>query len=230
MASWCILKLERGHECGGELVALVELFCCQAEGGIGDLTVTGVQTCALPISICRRRHLFPVGLDLLRATHAEGPVQREINDGVGKWHTFARQRLPGHCRRRNYQRPSGIGLLQTPRERNAGKRFTDTYCMNPDCARGIRRQFGKRRKGESQAFPKVREILSVAQPFHEPVRYQQKGCETHEKAVNEIHLAWLRSVVTPQHAARDAGQPCATPRNEERRVGKECRSRWSPYH
>src|SRR2546422_344265 len=26
------------------------------------------------------------------------------------------------------------------------------------------------------------------------------------------------------------GIPCATPRSEERRVGKECRSRWSPYH
>ena len=23
---------------------------------------------------------------------------------------------------------------------------------------------------------------------------------------------------------------CALPRSEERRVGKECRSRWSPYH
>ena len=25
-------------------------------------------------------------------------------------------------------------------------------------------------------------------------------------------------------------QTCALPRSEERRVGKECRSRWSPYH
>ena len=24
--------------------------------------------------------------------------------------------------------------------------------------------------------------------------------------------------------------PCNTVRSEERRVGKECRSRWSPYH
>ena len=24
--------------------------------------------------------------------------------------------------------------------------------------------------------------------------------------------------------------PIADPRSEERRVGKECRSRWSPYH
>src|ERR1039458_4034010 len=26
------------------------------------------------------------------------------------------------------------------------------------------------------------------------------------------------------------GTPYGTPRSEERRVGKECRSRWSPYH
>ena len=26
------------------------------------------------------------------------------------------------------------------------------------------------------------------------------------------------------------GTPYATERSEERRVGKECRSRWSPYH
>ena len=30
-----------------------------------------------------------------------------------------------------------------------------------------------------------------------------------------------RIILTPQHAKR---------RSEERRVGKECRSRWSPYH
>ena len=27
-----------------------------------------------------------------------------------------------------------------------------------------------------------------------------------------------------------AGEKDAAPRSEERRVGKECRSRWSPYH
>ena len=26
------------------------------------------------------------------------------------------------------------------------------------------------------------------------------------------------------------GMGAVTPRSEERRVGKECRSRWSPYH
>ena len=28
----------------------------------------------------------------------------------------------------------------------------------------------------------------------------------------------------------DGGTTYLTPRSEERRVGKECRSRWSPYH
>ena len=27
-----------------------------------------------------------------------------------------------------------------------------------------------------------------------------------------------------------AAEPVSAPRSEERRVGKECRSRWSPYH
>src|SRR5256884_1429140 len=31
-------------------------------------------------------------------------------------------------------------------------------------------------------------------------------------------------------SARHASNPKAQPRSEERRVGKECRSRWSPYH
>src|SRR5258708_5475387 len=31
-------------------------------------------------------------------------------------------------------------------------------------------------------------------------------------------------------AARARPHPGTSPRSEERRVGKECRSRWSPYH
>ena len=32
------------------------------------------------------------------------------------------------------------------------------------------------------------------------------------------------------HKRRKRGAMAATIRSEERRVGKECRSRWSPYH
>ena len=40
--------------------------------------------------------------------------------------------------------------------------------------------------------------------------------------------AWVKPDATPEVMARDEGSCRA--RSEERRVGKECRSRWSPYH
>src|SRR5437016_2865898 len=55
--------------------------------------------------------------------------------------------------------------------------------------------------------------------------------------------AWARRIATNaafdhlRHSRRESGLPedlpCATgadPRSEERRVGKECRTRWSPYY
>ena len=33
-----------------------------------------------------------------------------------------------------------------------------------------------------------------------------------------------------EHLSVHAAQTHAAPRSEERRIGKECRSRWSPYH
>jgi len=37
------------------------------------------------------------------------------------------------------------------------------------------------------------------------------------------------ALISPRHAAF-AAAGIAVSRSEERRVGKECRSRWSPYH
>ena len=36
--------------------------------------------------------------------------------------------------------------------------------------------------------------------------------------------------VTPEEASIIEPVSCVVHRSEERRVGKECRSRWSPYH
>src|SRR5258707_10054451 len=44
---------KRGHLLYDEVLAYFFFF--QAEDGIRDIGVTGVQTCALPISICHRR-------------------------------------------------------------------------------------------------------------------------------------------------------------------------------
>ena len=48
--------------------------------------------------------------------------------------------------------------------------------------------------------------------------------------------AWVPTVLFPSHADPQvaqvilAGIAASIMRSEERRVGKECRSRWSPYH
>ena len=50
----------------------------------------------------------------------------------------------------------------------------------------------------------------------------------------EIHPFWLRERVNgDQYVDKGTQQRLFDPtelRSEERRVGKECRSRWSPYH
>src|SRR2546427_8286999 len=46
----------------GALASAFVFFFFQAEDGIRDLTVTGVQTCALPISSRAERHTFPTHL------------------------------------------------------------------------------------------------------------------------------------------------------------------------
>src|SRR5574341_1809606 len=40
----------------------------------------------------------------------------------------------------------------------------------------------------------------------------------------------LRQAELPQQVAQGGGADSRGERSEERRVGKECRSRWSPYH
>ena len=46
--------------------------------------------------------------------------------------------------------------------------------------------------------------------------------------VPALIFAWVFEL-TPQGLRRE-GAVVSDPRSEERRVGKECRSRWSPYH
>src|SRR5260370_6315622 len=46
-----------------------------------------------------------------------------------------------------------------------------------------------------------------------------------QRSVDDLSLASLRPAIQRDHDAERRVQ-----RSEERRVGKECRSRWSPYH
>ena len=48
-----------------------------------------------------------------------------------------------------------------------------------------------------------------------------------------VQLAMARNLALPENLSRRVSEAVAaehSARSEERRVGKECRSRWSPYH
>ena len=53
------------------------------------------------------------------------------------------------------------------------------------------------------------------------------------KPVSDADMMWMRVIYRQLDLTKEANLPLyfpEEPRSEERRVGKECRSRWSPYH
>ncbi len=71
------------------------------------------------------------------APNAKSPIQRKVDNGVGKCHALTRQRLARDRGRRDDEKTIGVGFFQPSRKSNAGKRFTDAHCVYPDRARGM---------------------------------------------------------------------------------------------
>src|SRR6266542_5302874 len=70
-------------------------FFFQAEDGIRDATVTGVQTCALPISHGAGGRL--VGLAAAASGHGNAGGQERSEDRTGTTHGAQPPRTPGAC-------------------------------------------------------------------------------------------------------------------------------------
>ena len=51
-----------------------------------------------------------------------------------------------------------------------------------------------------------------------------------EKAKSKQPVSQSSQIISPSKELEDKKTEVKTTRSEERRVGKECRSRWSPYH
>ena len=75
---------------------------------------------------------------------------------------------------------------------------------------------------------KVGEILGPGQSFGEPVMFIGRPHMLHAEAIADSLLLLIHKTAILQAIERNPG--LARRRSEERRVGKECRSRWSPYH
>src|SRR3989475_10350161 len=110
-------------------------------------------------------------------------------------------------------RTRALDLLRSRRRRaraleRAARADTDGLAAPPGAAdaphRGVQRQDARRRVTRSLA------------ELPEPQR-------------RVIELAYFGGLTQTEIAA-ELQEPLGTVRSEERRVGKECRSRWSPYH
>src|ERR1051325_5248065 len=81
------------------------------------------------------------------------------------------------------------------------------------------------------AFAQQSQPVSSAQPASTPAPAQSKQQETPTVRVRSDEVNVVFTVVDKDgRFVRDLKQEQFRIRSEERRVGKECRSRWSPYH
>src|SRR5256885_4621061 len=80
---------------------------------------------------------------------------------------------------------------------------------------------------------KVTGVQTCALPIFE-VRYSLCDAAAPRRGVHREDALWLRPERSSGSRTRDSGSSprlmAWSTRSEERRVGKECRSRWSPYH
>src|SRR5256884_9695556 len=159
---------------------MVCFFFFQAEDGIRDVAVTGVQTCALPIFLIHRL--------------------------TGKFYgDFLQERI---------FKP--LGMTRT--------RIISEEDIIPRRAAGYRLVKGEL-KNQEWGSPSLNSTADGALYFTVEDLQKWDGALYTERLLTKASLGRMWTVEKLNN-----GKPNKANRSEERRVGKECRSRWSPYH
>ena len=132
--------------------------------------------------------------------------------------------------------PSGSGKSTLIRCMNGleevtkGEVYIDGHLMTHKTRAALNRQYSSMVFQQFNLYPNMTVLgnLTLA-----PIKLQKKSKEE----ATEIAIAALKRVGMahkageyPQNLSGGQQQRIAIARSEERRVGKECRSRWSPYH
>ena len=79
--------------------------------------------------------------------------------------------------------------------------------------------------GLALSTAKAEVIAMAGEKYHKQRRYTTKT-----KGAQEAHEAIRPTYINVHQIDGTTQEQRLTTRSEERRVGKECRSRWSPYH
>src|SRR2546426_4919224 len=183
------------------------IFFFQAEDGIRDYKVTGVQTCALPI--------FDRGNDLEVALE---PDAREAHQGerherrwVLLWPHAEQTDERDDEHQQEYRYPDRLPRADQPIE-DEERLFRQVAV--PDHQELGPHEIGPEHTEAEAQLSEIVLLLGREQSLeaHAPPHRQHHYRERHQRG---------------EEAPHEVERPV---RSEERRVGKECRSRWSPYH
>ena len=162
--------------------------------------MTGVQTCALPIWVLLLAALF-----LLRGSaflEQDFVLQRGNHDAV-RLFVF----LDGQGGRRQ-----GTGFANTV--------AADTTQVDANASANQ----DKALSASTEALKQQTEQVNQAKAAVDQAKEQVTAAET------KVETAKKDNVDTSAQKIAEAQEAVTQLRSEERRVGKECRSRWSPYH
>src|SRR2546430_5732392 len=191
-------------------------FFFQAEDGIRDLTVTGVQTCALPISAHTEETVYwsallgaaelllggtTAILDMETVRHTGAAFQALERIGI--------RAAVGKCLMDAHPEGAPLELAESTDNALAEAESLAKRWHNGGNAGGQLRVCFAPRFVPSCSGPLLRAASELAERFDA-----------------QLHTHAAETIVERETVLRTTGLE----RSEERRVGKECRSRWSPYH
>src|SRR2546430_14619920 len=229
-----------------------DVFFFQAEDGIRDLTVTGVQTCALPISsgqiVCRANSGGVIGapgcvpwniFSNIGGGVSPGAVNYISTPGESKGGTTERVwdgAITGDLGKQGIKLPTahdGLGVSFGAEYRQESSELDPdvTYQINDLAGQGAPTLPTIGNLHVTELFMEARLPLVEDAAFAKSLtletgyRYSDYSLSFGSTHTYKLGLQWA-----PVSDARIRGMYQRAVRSEERRVGKEWRSRWAPDH
>src|SRR2546429_8804330 len=197
-------------------------FFFQAEDGIRDVAVTGVQTCALPIyfddlPFAGLAKLHWVELDL-GAWDAHKPL-RLLIDGYTDYFTATSMYAADQA---------GVKVMAPHVEAQDAQGKWVRVVEDMGFPAGLERTMIADLTGKLPPGTRRIRIVTNLKIYWDAIHIDQTP-DPKDIRVSEVPLAEaaLEFLGYPREIRL---HPASDTRSEERRVGKECRSRWSPYH
>src|SRR3989475_1119326 len=162
---------------------------------------------------------------LLQLVAHETQRQLEV-DPLGGHQVVGAQKLARDGEKRNTER-----VVALPADGEARRHGVTAVLLEmvPDpVQRGVQIEA---RHAPPRAPPHFAPLFPTDEKRGPPVTLHQAGRDNPDHpGVPRVGGAHQGAVLRPQHALRQLHRLVEDTRSEERRVGKECRSRWSPYH